>query len=81
MSQLDIVNADHLFCDSSILGKVWDIAIACRWLTKSYFSSPSMVINEELLTLLWSIYKARNSIVFNNNIFSPLRTIITAKQS
>ena len=86
----------HLFGGYPSTSRVWELAVQHRWIpsemvwnfnqewTQSFgkinkVCKPKVLQN--LTFLLWSIWKARNTVIFKNDIFKPLSCIIKAKKA
>jgi len=74
---------------------VWELAIHHQWITQQIrinhtqdwllsLEALKNICNSELLQrisfLLWSIWKARNAVIFQNEIFNPMKCLIRAKK-
>jgi len=91
----DIETLEHLFSTCSITLRVWHLARQHHWvkdlalLSQSRdwvlaFQQLASVASKHMLQrfsfLLWSIWKARNASIFQNETFQPMRCLIRAKK-
>jgi len=75
--------------------QIWELAVTHQWLPSIPFAHTDFSLCEELhllarnqypqlsriALLLWSIWKSRNALVFNNESTSPMGTLLRAKRS
>jgi len=92
----DIESIDHLFSKCQIGNKVWELADKHQWFTILFSldscqqltetlqrvrSSRNPRLLQKLSFLIWIIWKERNSVVFENKFFNPLKCLIKAKKA
>jgi len=91
----DFEDSDHIFMSCPMAHKVWELAVTHQWLPNIPFAHTGASLSEELhllaqnqypqlsrvVLLLWSIWKSRNALVFNNESTSPMGTLLRAKRS
>ena len=92
----DIESIEHIFKDCPLVHKVWDLAAQHSWLPPTLSppgcpdlfsclnkikSSHNSQALQKFSFLLWSIWKSRNEMVFNNEIFNPVACLIRAKKA
>jgi len=92
----NIESIEHLFKDCQMVKKVWDLAATHRWLPfvfsptgchnfshyiNKIYSSHNSKLEQKFSFILWSIWKSRNVIVFNNGIFNPIACLVQAKKA
>jgi len=82
----DIEDMDHIFMKCPLARQVWDLAVAHHWIPANPFPYSHVSIRDGLLLLiqnrypclsrvallLWSIWKARNGLIFRNDSPSPM---------
>ena len=93
---VDIESIDHLLCECPIGKKVWELADKHQWFPIQFSPGGWQPITEVLQRvrsyrnpqllqkfsfLLWSIWKERNAVAFENKFFNPLKCIIKAKKA
>jgi len=71
----DIETIDHLFWDCSTTKRVWRLAFQQQWV----YLNPNAV--RRATFLLWSIWKGRNDLVFQNRQFIPIRVLTCDKKA
>jgi len=93
----DIESADHLFKDWCVTKRVWELAIKHRWIihgsplggAQDLLSQLRMIgshhamhkVIQKVYFLPWSIWKFRNNVVFSNEFFNPLASLLMAKKA
>ena len=91
---LDVEDIDHLFVGCHMVKKTWDLAVSTKWLSSHPLSHFLPSVREGLhglysardkdLTkvaiLLWSLWKSRNALVFENEIPKPMGSLVRAKR-
>ena len=92
----DIESTDQVFWEWSITRRVWNIAQQHNWvpmhnvpldhqcsshLIMQYRQNTNSKIMTSVAILLWSIWKGRNDMVFQNKPFNPIRLLINAKKA
>ena len=91
----DIEDTDHISIHCPLARQVWNLAVAHNWLPQ--FSFPTLIapLRDQLhdlatqdyphitrvVLLLWSIWKSRNALVFNDDASNPMGTLLRAKRS
>ena len=92
---LEIENIDHLSVGCHMVKKTWDLAVSHNWLTSQPFPQSLPSVRKGLhnlytsrtssLTrvaiLLWSIWKSRNAMVFDNDVSKSMGSLLRAKRS
>ena len=91
----DTKSTDHVFGGQTNTYVVWGLTIHHQWIppqvrinhTQDWFQSLKAlknICNSKLLklisSLLWSIWKARNAVILQNEIFNPMKCLIKAKK-
>ena len=90
----EVETIDHLFEGCSTSNVVWSLAIQHRWIPQQVLRDRSFNWHQtfgiwekldsrtmqRLSFLLWSIWKARNAVIFQNEVFNPLKCLIKAKR-
>ena len=90
----DIEDIDHLFAGCHMVQKTWDLAVHHNWLFSHPFFPSLPSVREGLQTLynardnslprvailLWSIWKSRNAMVFENDVPNPMGSLVRAKR-
>ena len=88
-------DTDHIFLQCPLAQKVWDMAVAHKWLPSIPFAHPAATLQDGLQSLshnphsqlsrivliLWSIWKSRNALIFRNVVPSPMGTVLRAKRN
>jgi len=91
----DIESIDHLLCECPIGKKVWELADKHHWFPIQFspggwqpltevlqrvrsYRKPQLL--QKLSFLIWSIWKERNAVAFENKFFNPLKCLIKAKK-
>jgi len=92
----DIESNDNLFWECPSIKRVWGLASQHKWLQLPEISHGPRRLKQLILRckqsrnsddivkvvfLLWSIWKGRNAIIFQHEVFGPLWTLIRAKRS
>ena len=95
MCMTDIESTEHLFQDCPQIQRVWDLAQQHRWLPtlpSPFNMSPWLTKFEAFLTtydrktlhriafLLWSIWRMRNEVIFQQIVAQPITCLIRAKK-
>ena len=91
----DIETIDHLFRQCPSTYSVWELAAQYQWIPQQVqmnhtqdwiqsFGTLTNICNDKFLQrisfLLWSIWKAKNAVLFQNKIFNPMKCLIRAKK-
>jgi len=86
----------HLFLACPNTLRVWDAAEDHNWIPQGFLRGthaeiagllltwqqhPLQLIRQRISFLLWSIWKARNNVVFNHEAFHPITCLIKAKRA
>ena len=86
----------HLFLACPNTLRVWDAAEDHNWIPRGFLwgthaeiagllltwqQHPLQLIRQRISFLLWSIWKARNNVVFNHEAFHPITCLIKAKRA
>ena len=88
-------DTDHIFLQCPLAQKVWDMAVAHKWLPSIPFAHPAATLQDGLQSLshnphsqlsrivliLWSIWKSRNALIFRNVVPSPMGALLRAKRN
>jgi len=91
----ELEDTDHIFFHCPLAKQTWELATLHNWLPSNPFHSSTLPARDQLhalalqksplLTrvalLLWSIWKARNNLTFNNVPPQPMGTLLRAKRS
>ena len=91
----DIEDTDHIFIHCPLAHQTWTMAVAHNWLPQLSFPTLNAPLRDQLhdlatqdyphitrvVLLLWSIWKTRNGLVFNNDVANPMGTLLRAKRS
>ena len=92
----DIETIEHIFTECQTGKKVWELASQHQWFPIQFSPDGCQQIDEALRRvrssrnpmllkkfsfLLWSMWKERNIVVFENKFFDPLRCLIKAKKA
>ena len=92
----ELESTSHLFTQCFVTRKTWELAYQHKWILLN-ISHVRIMSNIDLLTftrgqassdqvhciisLIWSIWKSCNAVVFKNEIYNSVRTIIRAKRN
>ena len=91
----DIETTNHLFEGCSSTYPVWELAVQHQWIPQQIqmnctqdwiqsFGTLKNICNDKILQrisfLLWSIWKAWNAVIFQNEFFNPMKCLIRAKK-
>jgi len=92
----NIESIEHLFKDCLVASQVWEATLTHRWIPSNISPSrydslhhclgyirlgPGPLLRQRFSFLLWSLWKARNATVFNNDFFNLLHCLIQAKKA
>ena len=90
----EIEDIDHLFVGCHMVKKTWDLAVSQQWLLSQPFPLSFPSVREgihnlynardnflpRVAILLWSIWKSRNAMVFDNEVPKPMGSLLRAKR-
>ena len=91
----EIEDIDHLFMGCHMVKKTWDLAVSHQWISSQSLSLLGSSVKEGLhnlhqahdqsvtriAMLLWSIWKSRNAMIFDNDAPKPMGSLIRAKRN
>ena len=90
---LDVEDIEHLFVGCHMVKKTWDLAVGNNWLSSQPLShllhsvraglhNLHMARDKDLTKvaiLLWSMWKSRNALIFENEVPNPMGSLVRAK--
>ena len=91
----ELESISHLFTQCFITKGTWDLAYQYKWIQSNIAEVGILSIfdfltftrtptnsnqSDRSISLLWSIWKSRNVVVFNNEIYNSIGTIICAEK-
>ena len=92
----DIESIDHLFQGCPHILTIWDLAKQHRWIPAQFTPTPDLPwlaqwgsvlttydrkIIQRIAFLLWSIWKMRNAVIFQQEVAQPIKCLIRAKKT